>query len=199
MLQLIETICFENGILHRIPLHQERMMRARSHFFKCTDTIYLAEILEIPEILKGNKVKCRVSYSRTIDEIEYENYVPKEIEKLQCVYDDSISYDHKLKNRDALRLLLDKRGTAQEVIIVKNGWITDASYANVVLRKKNKWYTPEFPLLPGTRRAQYLDNGILSVAQIRPSDLCQYDELRLINAMLSMEESATIPIDHILL
>jgi 4-amino-4-deoxychorismate lyase len=199
MLQLIETICFENGIFHRIPLHQERMTRARTHFFNCTDTISLAAILEIPEILKNHKVKCRISYSRTIDEIEYEIYFPKQIQKLQCVYEDTIWYDHKLKNRDALRLLLDKRGTAEEVLIVKNGFITDASYANVVLRKENKWYTPELPLLPGTRRAQYLQNGHLSVAQIKPSDLCQYDELRLINAMLSIEESATIPIDQILL
>jgi len=199
MLQLIETICFENGIFHRIPLHQERMTRARSHFFNCADTISLAAVLEIPEILKKQKVKCRISYSRTIDEIEYEIYVPKEIQKIQCVYDDSAWYDHKLKNRDALLLLLDKRGTAEEVLIVRNGYITDTSYANVVLRKENKWYTPDIPLLPGTRRTHYLQNGILSEAQIKPSELCQYDELRLINAMLSMEESATIPIDHILL
>ena len=199
MLQLIETICFENGSFHRIPLHQQRMTRARSHFFSCADTISLTEVLDIPEILKKHKVKCRISYSKTIDEIEYEIYVPKEIQKIQCVYDDSAWYDHKLKNRDALLLLLERRGIAEEVLIVKNGWITDASYANVVLRKENKWYTPEIPLLPGTRRAHYLQNGILSVAQIKPSDLSLYDELRLINAMLSLEESDAIPINHILL
>ena len=199
MLQLIETICFENGSFHRIPLHQQRMTRARSHFFSCADTISLTEVLDIPEILKKHKVKCRISYSKTIDEIEYEIYVPKQIQKLQCVYEDTIWYGHKLKNRDALQLLLERRGIAEEVLIVKNGWITDASYANVVLRKENKWYTPEIPLLPGTRRAHYLQNGILSVAQIKPSDLSLYDELRLINAMLSLEESDAIPINHILL
>ena len=199
MLQLIETICYENGAFHRIPLHQERMNLARSYFFDCQEAIFLEEVLKIPDTLRDKKAKCRVSYSTTINLVEYEIFIPKQIQKLQCVYDDAIDYGYKLKNREALHQLLERTGTADEILIVKNGWITDASFANVVFLKEGEWYTPDTPLLRGTRRAEYLLNGILSMAQIRPTDLCQYEELRLINALLSIEESPSIPITSILL
>lgn len=199
MLQFIETICFEHGAFQRIPLHQERMNRSRNHFFNSPDIISLKELLDIPELLRNLKVKCRITYSDCIENIEYETYTPKETGKLKCVYDDHINYAYKLKNRKAIELLLARRGEADDILIVKEGCVTDASYANVLFLKENRWYTPEHPLLQGTRRAHYLQNGMISAIQIKPADLWQFEEVRLINAMLSIEDAVSIPINRIIL
>ena len=197
MLQLIETICFENGVFQRIPLHEDRMNRARYHLFDRLDPLSLDQFLSIPESLKGQKVKCRITYSAKIEDIEYQIYIQKRIYCLKLVSDNTISYAYKFKNRDSLNSLLNKRGNADEILIVKNGQITDTSFTNVVFLKQGIWFTPETPLLPGTRRKDYLLKNLIFPRIIRPDELIQYEGARLINAMLSLEEAETIPITSI--
>jgi 4-amino-4-deoxychorismate lyase len=40
-----------------------------------------------------------------------------------------------------------------DIIIVRNGFVTDASYANLIFRKGDEWFTPATFLLAGTMRA----------------------------------------------
>ena len=197
MLQLIETICYENGIFHRIPLHDDRMNRARRHFLGVCAPIFLTQILEVPENLKNAKVRCRVTYSDAIENIEYESYIFKKIESLKLVEGDAIDYSFKYKNRDSLNRLLDDRGSQDEILIVRNGLITDTSFTNIIFLQNGYWYTPALPLLHGTRRTEYLFNRKIFPRNIRPEELKYYEEARLINAMRSMEEAEPIPIDKI--
>ncbi|MCL6102809.1 MAG: aminotransferase class IV [Bacteroidetes bacterium] len=197
MFQLIETICYEKGFLHRIPLHEERMNRSRHQLLGCLDSLSLAPLLSIPEPLKAQKVKCRVTYAKKIENIEYETYIQKEILSLKLVTDDSIDYAYKSKNRDPLISLLNKRGMADEILIIKNGQITDTSFSNIVFLKEGTWFTPKFPLLPGTRRADYLQKRVIFPRIITTDDLYSYEEARLINAMRSLEEAVSIPITSI--
>ena len=197
MLQLIETICYENGTFHRIPLHEDRMNRARRHFLGVCAPIFLTQILEVPENLKNVKARCRVTYSDAIENIEYEPYIFKKIESLKLVEGDAIDYSFKYKNRDSLNRLLDDRGSQDEILIVRNGLITDTSFTNIIFLQNGYWYTPALPLLYGTRRTEYLFNRKIFPRNIRPEELKYYEEARLINAMRSMEEAEPIPIDKI--
>ena len=197
MSQLIETICYENRAFQRIHLHEERMNRSRLQLWGCVDSLSLAPWLSIPGPLKTQKVKCRVTYTWKIENIEYEPYNPKEVLSLKLVTDDSIEYAYKSKNRDPLIRLLKKRGSADEILIIKNGQVTDTSFSNIVFLKEGTWFTPEFPLLPGTRRTDYLQKRMIFPRNITTEDLYFYEEARLINAMRSLEEAVSIPITSI--
>ncbi len=197
MLQLIETICWEKGAFQRIPLHEERMNRSRLHFFNRTDKISLIQLLTVPENLKNTILKCRVTYSEEIEEVEYVIYKLKPIRSLKLVIDDSIEYDYKFKNRDKLNNQLKMRGNSDEILIIKNGLVTDTSFTNIVFLKEGKWYTPEYPLLCGTRREYYIQMNLIKPISITLDDLCLFEGARLINAMMSLEESETILIPDI--
>jgi len=89
------------------------------------------------------------------------------------------------------------RGVCDEILVVKNGMITDTSFSNIIFLKKGTWYTPEYPLLPGTRRADYLQKNQIFPQVIKPEDLGQYEEARLINSMRSLEDADPIQISRI--
>ncbi len=225
MYQFIETICYENGGFQRISLHQERMNSTRLHFFGRKDVLSLESAMEtltaadlqfssfqksdpaaadlqsappaFPFRSGYQKIKCRVTYSETIESIEFELYTPRIIRSLQLVYDDGIDYSYKYRDRSTLNALLDKRGGADEILVVKNGLITDTSYSNIVFLRDEKWFTPEFPLLSGTRRAFYLQKKLIFPLNIKPGELVQFEEARLINAMLSLEDATPIAIERI--
>jgi 4-amino-4-deoxychorismate lyase len=110
---------------------------------------------------------------------------------------DGVDYRYKYADRKKLQDLYTQRGDADDVLLIKNGLITDTSYANIVFRKGKGWFTPELPLLPGTRRAFYLSQERIETLPIRPEMLPEFDEAHLINAMISLEESPVIPIENI--
>lgn len=192
MLQLIETICIENGTFERISLHEERMNLSRMELFGTEDSLHLMSYLSIPEEFKDIKTKCRVTYGKEIVQIDFEPYTNKVISCLKLIKDDYIEYNFKYRNRDLLNKLLDLKGNADEILIVKGGRITDTSFSNILFLKDGVWYTPEFPLLKGTRREHYLRTGRIREMNILENDLHQFEEARLINSMRSIEESEPI-------
>ena len=67
---------------------------------------------------------------------------------------DDICYPYKYTDRDNINRLIELRGDCDDILIIKNGMVTDSSYANVVFRDLNgNWVTPSTFLLPGTIRA----------------------------------------------
>ena len=85
-----------------------------------------------------------------------------------------------------------------DILIVKNGRITDTSYANIVVRgSDNTWYTPSTYLLNGTRRQSLLDRGIIKEREITPASLRKFRELHLINSMINIADTAGIPVRSI--
>jgi 4-amino-4-deoxychorismate lyase len=90
-----------------------------------------------------------------------------------------------------------KQTTADDILIVKNGFLTDTSYANVVLWDDNRWFTPDTPLLAGTKRQYLLDTKQIESRKLHPKDLQHFTHARLINAMLDLDSGPIIPIDQI--
>jgi 4-amino-4-deoxychorismate lyase len=79
--------------------------------------------------------------------------------------------------------------------MVKDGFVTDASIANLAFYDGRQWITPDTPLLAGTRRRFLLDSGILHEAPVRPADLRDFHRIRLVNAMIPWEESPELPME----
>jgi 4-amino-4-deoxychorismate lyase len=63
--------------------------------------------------------------------------------------------------------------------------------------REGTWFTPENPLLKGTRREFYLQNKLISPKLIKPDELLLFEEARLINSMRSIEDGESIRITEI--
>ena len=199
MCQFIETICYRNGQFHNLDLHQERFDLTRKHFFRTAPELQLEPFLKIPDSLVEKTVKCRVLYDNEIVSIEYSEYAIKIIGSLQLVYSNSIDYTFKFADRSEINKLYATKGQADDILIVKKGLIADTSYANIIFKKENKWYSPQNPLLQGIRLKKYTRIGRVTPTLLRPTDLPLFTEARIINAMISIEESPIISIENILI
>jgi len=198
MYPLIETIKVENGVLMNLHFHQERLDRSLYELFGADDKINLGSEIQIPAHAQGGKYKCRVLYGKNIGKIEFIKYQPRKIFCLKIVYDDSIEYHLKFSDRSNLEKLLQQKGYCDDILIVKNGLITDTSYSNIVFFNGKKWVTPDSPLLKGTKRSFLLSRGNINLGHIRIDDLTNYSGFLLINAMLDFKEERLLPIENII-
>jgi len=198
MYQFIETICYEQGRFQRIGLHNERCNRTRKQFFGLQIPLQLELLLSVPEGLKDKTVKCTITYGSNIVHIDYNSYQIRSVNSLQMVVDDMIDYSFKYADRTIINSLLKLRGQSDDILIIKNGLITETSYANIIFKKDGKWYSPQNPLLTGTRLESYLRENSITPALLRPKDLPCFTEARIINAMISIENSPIIPVKNII-
>jgi len=197
MCQLLETIRIENGLPLNIAFHNQRFNHARNALYGAIDFLNLEELIHCPDDLKNDILKCRIIYSREVEEITFEPYHIRLINSLKLVNDNSIDYSYKYLDRSHLNLLREQLGNADDILIVKNGFISDTSYANIVFRHNDRWLTPSTPLLKGTKRENYLYSKKIIEELITPNDLHKFSEARIINAMINLENSPIIPIGNI--
>lgn len=122
---------------------------------------------------------------------------PRIIESLKLVYDDAISYLHKFEDRSQLDKDFEQRGECDDVLIVKNGMVTDSWQANIVFRKGGEWFTPLPGLLKGTMRESLLDEGRIQEREIYVDEIREFDAFRLINALRPFDEVPEVSIRKI--
>lgn len=197
MCLFIETICYEQGNFQQIGLHNDRFNRTRQQFFGLHTNTQLELLLSVPPHLKNETVKCSVTYGIEIVNIEYNLYKIRPVHSLQMVSCDTIDYSYKYSDRKLINSLFELRGQSDDILIIKDGLITDTSYANIIFRKDETWYSPKNPLLRGTRLENYIRERRVTPALLHPKDLILFSEARIINAMISIENSPVIPIENI--
>ena len=193
----IETIRLTNGQLFNLHFHNKRLNYTRNTYFEEKSEWDLTQHITIPENFKKGLFKCRVTYGEQIEKVEFEPYQPRLVQHLRLVNDNNIEYSFKYQNRLSLNELFAQRGEADDVLIIKNGFITDTSYANIVFWNEEQWITPDTYLLAGTQRAQLLEKGIIFEKKIRAQDVPKYSHARLINSMLDFETTPNILVDNI--
>lgn len=195
MCQFVETIRIADGQIFRLNLHQQRLERTLAHF---------APYIKVPRIeLLLNDIphqglyKTRICYdTQGHTEVAYHPYNIRTIKSLQLVADNNIDYSYKFENRSCLANLQNRRGNCDEILIVRNGLITDTSYTNIAFNDGSEWYTPSTPLLAGIMRQYLLECGCLKERDIRPEDLSNFSEAAMFNAMIDLG-TITIPCSHI--
>lgn len=194
--RLLETICIKDGVIQNIYYHNLRFNASRQALFPETSSLNLLNFIQIPNEYKLGIVKCRILYRAEIEEVQYIKYKTKKIEKVKVV-ETNLEYDHKWEDRTALKALLASEPNFDEILMVKDGFITDCSYANIVFKKDNEFFTPKKPLLKGTKRQHLLDEEILIEKNIKPSDLKKYSHFSLINAFNDFDLTKFLPIKNI--
>jgi 4-amino-4-deoxychorismate lyase len=182
---LFESIRHENGIAHLLSLHLERMHSSCKKIWGTGFALEDELIRALEKISHNEKHKVRVNYTYAGFEIQVEPYQKKIIQSIRFLTDDTIQYDLKWTDR---KLFQHSKQEHVELIFVREGYLTDATYANLALFDGEHWYTPDTPLLQGVRRAHLLAAGKLQVRPIRHADIHHYQSISLINALLDLEE-----------
>lgn len=201
MYPFVESLKYFNRQYFHLDFHQERFSRTRNDHYPGAPPVGLKSVLTFPEHLDANQVyKCRIVYGETVHEVSYEPYTRRNIQQYYlAVCPVEFDYSFKLANRTFFDNARKKLRENEDYIYVKNGLITDTSFANLVFYDGRHYYTPATPLLKGTKRAFYLKEGIIREEEIRVRDLQRFSSFFIINAMLDLEDSAVFSCDKLLL
>ncbi len=187
MCRFIETIRLKDGLTNNLGYHEERMNLSIQEVLRSNIKFDLGNILSSQNLPSKGLHKIRLVYDTEIRAMEVTQYKKKEIRQLKIVYHNAISYDYKFENRSELENLFSQREDCDDIIIIKNYQVTDASYANLIFRKNDQWFTPKTFLLNGTTRKQLFERKIILEEKITINDLHRYEKVKLINAMLQFD------------
>lgn len=188
--QFVETIKIVNGKTQALAYHQERMGRTICKFFPSLCNAFMPSLEKLINPTESmDFYKTRVVYGKQgVEAVEYAPYFIRNINSLQVVEDDTITYGYKSTDRSRLNALVAQKGNCADIIIVKHGLLTDTSFTNLAIFYGKHWVTPRHPLLPGTKRAALLDKGMIQKADITLEDLRNANKVSLFNAMIDFGE-----------
>lgn len=180
----LETLRCENGTIAQLSYHQNRLDATLKHWG--IGARYDLGHLILPP--KEGVFRCRFLYSTEGFTIEFHPYFPKSVNALKLIHADSIDYPFKYSDRTALNTLYDQREECDDVLIIKNGYLTDTTLANIALYDGTRWLTPETPLLKGTTRARLIHAGILVPAPLYVEDIAYAKKVAVFNALMGFVE-----------
>lgn len=180
----LETILCTEGEAHHLPYHQRRLDSTLQRV-GFTRKYVLNRLITPPHT---GTYRCRFLYDGLDFTIEYHPYVPKTISSLRALIDDTISYPFKTTERAALDALYRQRNGCDDVVIVRNGFLSDTTIANIALFDGHRWLTPEKPLLEGTTRLRLIEEGTLVPAPLRLDDIASARKIAVMNALIGFVE-----------
>lgn len=190
----IETISVEPG--GQIPLAEYHLRRMRE-----TLGGEIPFDLSLDELATDLPVqqKLRLVYNDSgIEEVTIQpyRYDIRQVRQLKLVeIPDSYRYDRKYLDRRLLDQIAGEMPDPDTIaLLVQGGRITDTTFTNVCLRGGEGgegWVTPDRPLLSGTRRQSYLDQGLIRAVEVTAADLLsgRWQEISLINALNPLGKS----------
>ena len=194
----LESIGVYEGQAPLLPYHQARVDRTFAAFYPGQNSLDLLELWQKINF-PPEKVKWRIAYNAHEHNAEILSFPERKIEHLQIVKDDTIEYAYKFTERDRLDVLYrEKAEPSDEILIVRNGLLTDAYYYNVVVKTESGLLTPRTPLLAGVMRAYCLEKEQVQLADIRMNDLRNSEGVYLINALHPLERAAFIEQEHMI-
>jgi len=198
MCLLLESIKICDGKVQNLAYHQQRLDASQKALFGSdSDPIVLSSALNTSQLNPSTVFKARLVYGRALESVEFQPYIVKKVSSIRLINCGSFSYELKYADRSKLSRLYEERGIADDVLLVKNGLLTDCSYSNVCLWDGANWFTPSTPLLKGTKRAMLIDKGFIQELEISVDSLRFYKKLSLINAMIDLGEME-LPTDQLI-
>jgi len=181
---LLETIRCEHNEAKHLSYHQKRLELA-CQALGITKRYDLNALITPPD---EKLYRCRFLYDHEGYSIEFHPYSPKKIDSLKLITCDTLEYPLKYADREVLNALFELREECDDVLIVKNGCLSDTTIANVALQIDGVWLTPDKPLLKGTTRARLMAEKFLTPAPLSPSDIAKATKIAIMNAMVGFIE-----------
>ncbi len=174
-----ETVKCEDYEIFNLEYHNKRVANTIGLNINLQEYIYpLSEEL----------LRCKVTYNDfEVLNVEYFPYKKRDITSFKLIFDDEISYSKKYLNRENLDSLFSRKEDCDEIIIIKNGVVTDTSIANIAIFYENKWITSKNCLLNGTTKQRLLDSKFLVEKDISVKMLKKASQIALMNAMIDFD------------
>lgn len=191
MVNFLETIKLFNKKFENIEYHNLRLNKTIKDNYNIKSNINLLDY--ISPIDDDGLYRCRVIYNTKIEQIEYIKQQQRVFKKFKITNDDGIEYKYKYINRENINKLFAQKGDADDIIIVKDGLLTDTSICNIAIFT-DKWYTPAKPLLYGTTRARLIDNSYIYEKNITIEDLKNSKKFAIMNALIDFYEISNFEI-----
>lgn len=188
MSRFIETIRATYGELQKISLHQQRV-DSTLKAWPASKPVDLSALLSGLDFFAYPSTRIRIEYgTEGIIKVETFEYSVRQVRSVRIVEIGERDYRYKYADRAWINELLKASG-CDEIIMVKDGMVTDASIANLAFFNGKEWLTPEDPLLAGTQRQSLLEKSLIKAVPISLDDLSTYIGFKLMNAMLPWNES----------
>ena len=190
MFPFIETLKIEHGVIQHLDLHLQRIHHTCLEYYG--EKKNLDDMRGYFNLVVKNKqplTKLSISYNLHHHHFVSSPYYIKKINTLYWVENNAIDYHLKYADRSLFDRYAQQVGPENAVLIVQHGRLTDATYANLALWNGIEWHTPSHPLLQGTKRKYLLETNQLIEKDILVTDLKQYQQVALINAMLELGDS----------
>lgn len=174
-----ETVKCEDYEIFNLEYHNKRVANTIGLNINLQEYIYpLSEEL----------LRCKVTYNDfEVLNVEYFPYKKRDITSFKLIFDDEISYSKKYLNRENLDSLFLRKEDCDEIIIIKNGIVTDTSISNIAIFYENKWITSKNCLLNGTTKQRLLDSKFLVEKDISVKMLKKASQIALMNAMIDFD------------
>jgi len=186
-LTFIETIKVVDGEILNLEFHERRSSDTILYHYGINRVLPLRALLKSHKReLKSGVFKFRVVYSYEVLNYTITPYILRNVKSLKLVDGGEIDYSYKYENRDTLNTLLLLRGDCDDILIVKNGLVTDTSYSNFVFGDGTTLFTPTTPLLRGTKREYLLERGVIKERDLSVEEISRFSSFYLINSMVDM-------------
>lgn len=131
MSRFFESIKLLDGKLHLLDLHSKRLNSTRNAFFEGAKDINLERELMIPCEKQQGLYKVKLVYSRYLESLTIDSYFIKDHLKVKLLEKPEIMYDYKFLDRKILEEDFREDADFDDIIFLKNGVLTDATYSNL--------------------------------------------------------------------
>lgn len=174
-----ETIRCEDFEIFNLEYHNKRVAKTIGLNINLQEYIYP---------ISNELLRCKVIYNKNeIIDVSYFPYKKREISSFKIIFDDTIEYSKKYLNREKLDEHFCKKEDCDEVIIVKNGVVTDTSIANIAIFYENRWISSKNCLLDGTCKQRLIEEKKLIEKNISLEMLKNASQIALMNAMIDFD------------
>ncbi len=189
MFRFLETIKLKDGVFCRLQFHQERINRCFQFYFGDKSAPNLESFLFNQTIPKSGLYKCRILYDAVGFAVpEFQIYTLKKIDSLKLIETSMQPMVCKSSQREAFNQLHALREACDDILLTRDGYLTDTTYSNIALWDGQDWITPRTPIIFGTNRAYLLEKKLIREGDIHLDQLHQFTKIRLFNAMIEFSE-----------
>tara|TARA_Y100000992_G_C21108255_1_gene416037 strand:+ start:52 stop:651 length:600 start_codon:yes stop_codon:yes gene_type:complete len=188
MFPLFESIRIKNGTVFLIDFHQKRMDKTFDKFYKKQNPWDLKQIFSQIEIPHFGLYKMKFNYSEKKYKIQFSKYILRKIERLKCYEINNFIYPFKFTDRKMIEYFHSKKLDCHDILMIKNGYLTDTSYCNIIFFDGSGWFTPEKPLLNGVQREKLLESKVITKTKIKLNEINDFKQFKLVNAMIDFED-----------
>jgi 4-amino-4-deoxychorismate lyase len=190
----VEEIKSQHGEYFNLEGHAIRIDRTLRHYFG-KSFLHSSLIDFLPAHPHERLYKCTLVYSDSLLSVKTAPYKLPTVNSMAIVNVENLDFSYKLEDRSELHKIREFTG-ADEVIIVRNGFVTNASTANLVfLDQEGTYLTPLHYIHSGTKRQFYLKQKKITTYPIKVTGIQDFQSVYLINSMIDLEDKIGINVE----